>query len=917
MTTPLQDVSTPLRDGRYTPEDPSAANEHGGGDRAFRLRLPALLDTLLWDVRYALRQIGRSRGFTAVAVSLLALGIGANVALFTVIHAIQFRPAPGLGNLDDAVRIVPIHISSRGRVPLAGGGYGSYPEFLAYRAQSETFSHVATWADENARVTVGATTPTGTAGNQSRIVMASSDYFAAVGLRVARGSGFPRGSDSTSDGAPVAIASHHFWRSDLDGAANVVGQRVNVNGVALTIIGVAPERFNGVDFQDDPTDLFLPITLYPILFPSEQRKLTDENETSFSYVARLRAGVRPEQATAVVATIGARLGASRRPTGEAMTIYRPDGVTETRSARLRGGGESYSAETGPVRATRGISTGELATIFTVFGAIGLFILLITCTNVSNMLVGRAMGRRHEMGVRLSLGAGRGRIIRQLLTESTVLAVLATILGMVLLYWILRTIAYFTGTFLPDLSPSWETILFAASFAIGTGVVFGLAPALHASKAPVSEVLKSGGSGGIDRRRSRLQAGFVVAQLALTIPALSIAAVAVGFVISAAARDTGYDESEQVLQVTMQLHARRYGGRQADALATQVKQRIAAMPGVRHVALTNALPTGGFDALAWRIGRDGVRVRGGGFIRPDDPMSLAGVQYRPSFIKADPAFFAITGILVRRGRGIEASDVRGGLRVAVVSEDFAQRIWPNEDPLGKPLVRGLTADTMYTVVGVAGVVRGFERDFPTVYGAREQRADTALDSYGGIQEGDELVRAYQTTMLVRTTNNAAPLVPAIRAAIREIDPGFVVPTARTLADRRASQLDEMLLLVYAALAAAAVLLTLSSVGIYAIIAFGVAQRTREIGVRIAIGARSWQVVMLFVREGLVLTAIGLFVGLPISIVGIRFLPEIGDLQSNPYAFAGTSVVLMIVAAFAAWLPARRAARVDPVKALRAE
>jgi predicted permease len=874
----------------------------------------AKFDTVLWDVRYALRQIARARAFTAVAVSLLALGIGANVALFTVIHAVQFRPAPGLDDVDDAVRIIPIHVSSRGRRPLAGG-YGSYPEFLGYREQREVFSEVATWVDERAPVRVGTSSGSGNSGNSARVIFASSDYFTVLRLRMVRGGGFPRGGDAGADASPVAVASHHFWRRDLDGAADVVGRRIMLNGVAFTIVGVTAEQFNGVDFNDDPVDLFIPITLYPVVFPQAPHKLTDEDETSFSYVARLRPGVSRDRANAVAATVAARLGGLRRPSAEARIA--PSVAQRLSGPRGAGGGEAYSAETSPVRATRPVGEAETNTMFAVMGTIGLFILLITCTNVSNMLVGRAMGRRHEMGVRLSLGAGRGRIVRQLLTESIVLALLATIFAMVLLHWILQTIAYFTGAFLPDLSPSWETIVFAASVAIGTGMLFGLAPALHASKAPVSEVLKSGTGGGLDRKRSRLQGSFVVAQLALSIPALSIAAIAVGFVVASATRSKGYDESDRVLTVTLQLPVARYGGPQADALATQVRQRVAAMPGVTHVALGSALPGGGGWQAGWMIGPDGSRVRGGGFVRPDDPSVLAGNQFRPAFLRVDPDFFEITKIPIRRGRGIQKTDVRGASYVIVVSEDYARHVWPNENPIGRTLVRGRTVDTMYTVVGIAGTVRNFDRDVPTVYGARAQRSDTALDSRSMVPEGDDYVQAYQTVMLVRTTNAATGLVPAIRAAILEVDRGFVIPTARTLAARRATQIDNMMEVVYAALGAAAVLLTLSSVGIYAIIAFGVAQRTREIGVRIALGARSFQVVLLFVREGLVLTAVGLFIGLPISIAAIRFIPNLGTLDSNPYAFAGTAVVLMIVAAFAAWLPARRAARVDPVKALRAE
>jgi cell division protein FtsX len=263
-------------------------------------------------------------------------------------------------------------------------------------------------------------------------------------------------------------------------------------------------------------------------------------------------------------------------------------------------------------------------------------------------------------------------------------------------------------------------------------------------------------------------------------------------------------------------------------------------------------------------------------------------------------------------------VKGGPRALVVSEDLARHVWPNENPVGKVLMRGIRSDTAYVVVGMAAAVRRPEGPAPTFYGAREQRADSALDGRGFVRDGEDYVNTFNTTLLIRMDRPAGPMAPAVRAAVAEIDKGITITSIRTLAERRANQLDEMLLLAYAAFGAAAVLLTLSSVGIYAIVAHGVAQRTREIGVRIALGARSHQVIALFVKQGVLLSVIGLAIGLPISIFGIRFLPsEIGDLKSNPLAFGGTALVLIGVAAFAAWLPARKAARVDPVITLRSE
>jgi predicted permease len=854
------------------------------------------MDTLRQDIRYAFRQIARTPAFTAIAVLLLALGIGANAAIFTVLYSIEGRPAPGIPDTDGLVRIIPTFQRNGETRPLYGGT-ARQDEFLVYRAQRETFSDVAAYArTQNVEVDVGHGPTAGKA------ILTSSGYFSTLRVPMTLGSGFAASNDSLRDASPVAVISRRFWSRHLDAAPDVVGRRITVNDLPVTIIGVAGDRFVGMEYEL-AGDLWLPLPMYSMLFPGASlplapgafmRMQSHPDSLRVNIVARLRRGVPEARADAIVGTLGSRLAAGN-PRVDGVTVY---------SARIGvpSSGGANSDMSGPI-------------IFATFAAFGLFILLVTCTNVSNLLIGRAMGRQHEIGVRLSVGASRGRVIRQLLTESTVLAMLGAGFGTLLFYWLVEAVGPLAGDSLPDVAPNWVTLAVTAAVALGTGVVFGLLPALHATRTDVSHSLRKGLAP--TSRRTRLQSGFVIAQLVLTVPVLAIAAAMVGFIVSGVFRSPGYESSANVGYVTINVDATNSPPEYANRLARQAAAIIAGTPGVEGVSIASAPPNGYPDRNDW-IARDGTRLPPKGFRRPDDRGGvLENGVFERYVMYVGPDYFPTMGIPLRRGRAIDATHVAGSEYVAVVSEDFAQRVWPGLDPIGRTLVRGATLDTTFTVIGIAGATRSFDGAAPTVYLAHSQRADSVVDSRSATSSARGEPGYSMTVYLVmRSSGPVDALAPAVRGVVNQLD-----PTARALvrstADRRALDIQMARQVASVALACGAFLLLLSSIGLYTVIAFGVARRTREIGIRMALGARTRQVIGVFVRQGMTLGMVGLCAGLPIGIAAALNVPDIGDTPTTLISIVVMTLILLAVAGAASWIPARRAAAVDPTIALRSE
>jgi predicted permease len=855
------------------------------------------LTGLVHDFRFAWRQMARTPVFTAVAVGLLGLGIGLDAGLLTVVEGVYVRPAPGVGDTDGLVWIRSNFVH-----PLGGNRDRGirYSAFLAYRDQTATFSNIAAWSRGGVDVDVGS------GPFRAGAHFVSGSYFATFRLPMTLGSGFVFSDEPTPEPLGVAVISHRYWVQRLGSDPAVVGRQVRVSAnrdyggreirtiaIPVTVLGVLPERFNGPQYNmEDSYDIWLPMGLYPLLYPRASSADAREEREWLTLAARLHPSASVERASNVVSVVAAQL------------------ITE--ADRERPAARVFAEPLGAWdKATPGLAA--------VVAAIAALFLIITCSNLSSMLLGRAVARRHEIGVRLSLGASRWRLVRQLLTESVVLALLSGVLAAVVLFWLLEAAGALIFPVPPDLSPDWSVAVFSMTIALVTGLVFGLVPALHATRASVSEVLKAAlPSGGA--RRSRLQGAFVAIQLAVSLPLLFGAAAIVISLRIMLHEPLGYDATAEV--ITARIDADDVQALERNL--TAAKPLLAAIPGVTKVAFASSLPPGESDMSATFNPPGGGRRRIGGFSRPDDEPGFLGGRYLANSVAwVDADYFAAIGIAIRRGRGIAASDVAGTAFVVVVSEDFARLVWPGEDPIGKTLVRGRGIgfggarsnrssgrDTLFTVVGVASSVVEYDDEAPAVYVPRLQRA--VHDTGRGPARTEPRV-----ALVVRVATPGFAIPVAIRRELTRLDPTLTVSAIESLADRRARQFEGFEKGMWGALASGVLMLVLSSVGIYAIVAFGVSQRTREIGVRMALGARGAQVVRMFVKQGLILATIGLITGVPLVIAVMKLGPgDIGGFSMfRLNTVIGISIVLLIVTAIASWIPARSAARVNPVDALR--
>jgi len=816
------------------------------------------MDILGHDLRYAVRQLARTPAFSIIAILTLAIGIGANTALFSLATAMFVRPLPGVRDDGRLVWIVPIN--ERNRRPFQM----SYPDFLEYRDSSSVFEQAVAFGNAEFSLS-GGDVPVRVLGQ-----IVGGNFFSILGVRMTRGRGFVAEEDAAPGTHPVVVISDHLWRDRFNADPGIIGRRIVLDGSPFTIVGVAPPRFAGGDLADRVRDVWVPFAMQPRVAPD--LPLSDGNNWWLSAMGKLKPGVSLSQAQAAVGTIAARI-AARDSAGHAnvsAAVFAMHGGVEPKDAR----------QIVPVGALAAVATG--------------LILLICCANVSNMLLGRAVGRRREIAVRLSLGATRGRVVRQLLTESMLLAAAASACGMILAVWATDTLA---SALLPtaDVSPERHTIAFAVAAAAVTGLVFGLVPALHATRGDYASALKEGAL-GFDRRRSRLQGAFVVAQVSLSLVLLVASGMFLDGLLRAARADVGFDATSHVLATSFDLGMQGYTTERASAFITSLEREAAALPGVVEVSMTSVVPLGNT--------RRGMTVS----LDPTDrdrasDFSSGGADVYDNIVRA--GFFRTLGIALVAGRDFSATDVVGSPGVVIVSEDFARRAWPGADPLGKRLSTNGDKGPYLTVIGVARTVLTFglgERLRPIVYRSHLQFPD-----------------ARDVTLLVRSAGDATLLAPAIRRLVRGLDPNLPIYGVESLGQYRRQRLSDMaigssLLGIIGALA-----VSLASLGLYAVIAFSVGQRNREIGIRIALGAAQRNVVQLFVRQGLRLAIVGLMIGIALSAALARVLASafVGVASTSVATFGAIAALVVAVAMLASWIPARRAAAVDPMVALRSE
>jgi len=806
------------------------------------------MSSLFQDLRYALRGLARSPGFTAVAVLTLALGAGANTLLFSVIQAVLLRPLP----YPDSDRIVSIALAPGDNTFGGMDGQATHWAFFEWRDESRSFTDLAAYVSE-ARALIGG----GSAPEDLRGAEVTARFFPLFGVEPALGRTFAA-EELAPTGPPVVLLSHGLWQTRFGAAPGVVGRTVDMDGETVTVVGVLPASF---DFPSGAR------FWRPLRLPTTGGETKSGNKTTlttwFVHVAgRLAPGVSITQARTDLAGLSSR--SSTQP------LFLRNAAVDVVSLHERLYG----------------STRPLLLIL--LGAVG-FVLLIACANVASLLVARASRREREFAIRAALGAGRVRLIRQLLAESVVLAILGAAAGLLVPVLGLRLFLHATplrAIEAVEIQLDASVLAFTTGLALLTGVAFGVAPALAASRPNVAEQLKSGGGQtGSSVRRARLRKGLVVAELAAALVVLTGAGLLTRSLLELLAVDPGF-RPDRVVGVTLGRLSKSWflQGRARSALYDVLVERLAVLPGVASVALTDALPLSGFASHIT--------------ISVDGPPPMLNRTREAALSAVTPDYFNTVGARITGGRTFTAADRADATPVAIVNTAFTRVFLRGGDPVGHRFQNR-------TIIGEVKDMLQLSRESPAV-------PEVFIPAS---QEAGYTPRV----IAIRSKADPEALLEPIRRTVRAIDPEQGAPRVFTLeselARSAAPRRDNAILLG----AFAAVALALAAVGLAGVIAYLVAQRTHEIGVRVAFGAGRGDVLRLVVGEGVRLVAIGVVIGLVGAVAATRVLAGMlfGVTATDPMTFVIVSAVLVVVALGAAVVPARRAARVDPMVALRYE
>src|SRR5829696_539529 len=808
---------------------------------------------IFWqDLRYSMRMLWKSPGFTLIAVVALALGIGANTAIFSVVNAVVLRPLP----YPSPEKLVWIWETSP--VNEIKQEVASYPNFNDWRQQNQSFEGMAAFAGSYLFLT----SPDGTPERLSGAVVVG-DFFKVLGVQPMLGRTFLP-EENQGGNQRAVILSHGLWQQRFGGKRELLEQTVMLQGNPFTVVGIMPPQFQHPQpGMSQPPQLWIPLDV----------KVERARRGDFlGVVARLKPSVSIEQARAEMATIAGRLEHSYPATNAGWsTIVLP----------------LHERFVGDFRRP----------LVLMLGAVG-FLLLIACANVANLLLARATMRFKEIAVRTALGARRGRIVRQLLTEHVLLALMGGALGLLLAFWGIDALLALSPRDIPRLDATgidrW-VLLFTLTVSLGTGVIFGLLPALSASKLNLNELMKEGGRSSIESSRgNRLRNVLAVSEIALSLLLLVGAGLLVKSFLRLQDVKPGYNPSH-VLTAELNPPASRYAeNTQIVNFYDQLLTQLAAQPGVQSAGLTTALPlSGGGDVLAFSI----------------EGQSL-GTNERVPDAEArvvSPDYFRTMEIPLLRGRLLDGRDGPDAPFAMVISDSLVRRYFRNEDPLGKRITFGDPSAKdarWYNVVGVVGDVR---------------QADLADEPYAQVYRSSRQVPRRAQTIVVRTAGDPQAFVETLRSQLSALDPQQALYNVRTaeqvVAESIAKPRFNMLLITIFAVVA----LLLAAVGIYGVISYTVTQRTHEIGIRMALGARPFGVFKMVVGQGLVLALIGVGAGLVASFGVMRLLSSLlfGVTPTDVVTLSAVSGMLIFIVVLASYLPARRATKVDPLVALRYE
>jgi putative ABC transport system permease protein len=798
-------------------------------------------ETMLKDIRFGMRMLRRNPGFTAVAMLTLALGIGANTAIFSIVDGVLLKPLP----YEQPGQLVQVW-----EAPAPGKRiYASPGAFLDWRQDSTVFEALSI-ADDTDRNLPGD-------GDPERV---SGLAMSASGLQILRarplfGRTFAPDEDQPGKDK-VVVLTHGFWQRRFGGETNIVGRTIQLSDQSYTVIGVLPPRF----LLGDKTEFVVPTGVAPA--DADQRA-----GHSLQVIGRLKPGVTVEQAQTEMNVVAARL----RP------LYPPHkqdwGVILV---------PMHEQITGRIRPT----------LLVLFGAVG-FVLLIACANVANLLLAKASGRQKEIAIRTALGASRGRVIRQLLMESVLLSAMGAMLGLLLAFGTISAVRNLRNVDLPrahELGLDLRVLGFAVLASLLAGVAFGLVPALQTSRPNLNDMLKDGARTSGSGPRSRVRSGLIVAEVALSLVLLIGAGLLLNSFVRLSNVSSGINP-RNVLTMQVTLPEKKYPDyERRAAFFERVLERIGSLPGVEAAGVAGTMPLAGWSYST------SFSVIG----RREQPAS----GYATDHDVCTHDYFRAVGIPLRKGRFFDQRDRGGASRAVVISEALAREHFPNEEPLGQRIhldVLSGKIDEGWEIVGVVGDVRQHglgEAGRPCVY--RQASRSTG-------------------NLVVRTTGAPLAMAESVRKAILEVDPSQPVANVRTMDDVLAASMGQRRFVMTLLGGFAGAALLLAAIGLYGVIAYAVQQRTREIGIRMALGATRRDVVSLVLRQGIKLAGIGVVVGIAAALgltrVLTKLLYEVKPIDLP--IFTGVSLVLLAVALLASWLPARRAAKVDPMVALRYE
>jgi putative ABC transport system permease protein len=821
------------------------------------------------DLAYALRSLRNQPGFTAMAVLMLAVGIGANVAIFALVNAVLLKPLP----FADPARLMIVHMLAPDRE--APGVFRqvvwSYPKYRVLRDRQGVFESTALFTSANWNLT-GSDSPERVVGE-----VVESSYFHVLGVGLQAGRTFSADETRAPGSAPLAVLGYGFWMRRFGGDPGLLGRTVGLNGVPYTIVGVLPPGVRGLTGQ---ADVWVPLTTLPA------SDLEEAWSHSYTLVARRKGDVSPEQAQAAVAVLGGQIDA------------------QYRDAK---GGTSWGALAVPLNDMR-IDPLTRQSILLMLAAVA-SVLLIVCVNLANLMMVRGLGRQREVAIRLALGASRLRIVRQFMTESLLLAVLGAAAGLAVAYGVLtagarlipdlrmvlsgRT-AGLTRVGLSMLGLDASTLVFTVLIAMGAAVLFGLGPAWGAARRDLSTTMKAGASGAVSSGTHgfNLRGLLIVGEMALALVLLSAGGLMIKSVARLQATELGFNP-DALLTFRVALPSPQYDPQRAGQFFDQLLERLAGRPGIESVAYGNCAPVSG--------GCNGTLA-----FFPDRPPAARGTEPAIGVSWASPRYFETLGIRLVRGRVFTDRDRTGQPKVVVINETAARAFWGSQDPIGKRISvgQGGFGRDGAEVVGVVGDVR---------YGAVER--SVTPDVYLPLLQSPRSMGL----IFIRSRTPPASLVPALRQDVHALDRDLPLVDIKTMDERFGdatwrTRVSAWLLGVFATLA-----LVLAALGLYGVMSQGVEQRRREIGVRMALGAGRRDIMRLIIGRVVVIALAGIALGIVLAVPSMRLLIALlyQVRPNDPLVFAMLALGLLAVAVLAGYVPARRATRVDPLTTLRAE